>query len=482
MKQIFSFLILTLLYFAVSAQNKIIVNLASDLKGPYTGRLMVYLQADTSKPFGQAPEGPAFAIEVKNWTKGQQQLLSANALKEPLNAVKPGYYKMVAILDTNTKERGNNAPGNLYTRQEVVANLIGDASQPAILTLSNSFQARKFMESDSVKEVVFKSTLLSKFRGEGIYIKAGVALPPSYNTDSKRTYPVVYVIPGWGGTHHHAYNKGQRNLYGVGQGQEKIYVFLNPETQSPFGLHAFVDSRVNGPWGSALVKELMPYIASQFRASSSPQQTFITGQSTGGYGAIWLTLHFPAAIGGCWATSPDPIDFSNFLGVNIYKDNNFYQTPKGQEREIFFVDGKSTSTIRQMAMKEWFEGDGGQHQAFDAEFGLPDKSRRPQHLFDPKTGQIDKRIAQSWKPYDLALFVQQNWNKIKPNAAGKIRVYTGENDNFLLQHSVIAFGKTIKKLGADIKIEIIKGTDHFTTRAAMLKEMIAEMDEQIGKK
>jgi hypothetical protein len=479
-----SSLALFLLSISLSAQNSIVVKLAPEFKGPYTGRLMVYLQADTSKPFGQAPEGPAFALEVKKWRSGEEQTLTNTAipLKMPLDLIQKGYYKMVAMLDTNTKERGNNAAGNLYTRKELVAQFTGDPNKPAVLTLTHSFQTRKFMESDSVKEVVFKSDMLSKFRGEEIFIKAGIALPPSYKKDSNRIYPVVYVIPGWGGTHHHAYNKGQRSTYGVGLGEEKIYVFLNPETQSPFGLHAFVDSKVNGPWGSALVNELMPFISREFRATQLSKQTFITGQSTGGYGVLWLTLHFPKAIGGCWSTAPDPVDFSNFLGVNIYKDKNYYQKPTGEEREIFFINGKSTSTIREMAVKEWFEGDGGQHQAFDAEFGLPDKGGRPQAMFNPKTGVINPKIAASWKPYDLALLVQKDWNKIKTEAAGKIKIYVGEDDNFLLQHSVIAFREKVKRVNADIKVNIIKGADHFTIRAAMMKGMVAEMDSLILKK
>lgn len=466
---------------ALNAQNRISVKLAENFKGPYTGKLRVYLQADTSKPFGQAPEGPAFSIDVKNWKNGQEQLLSssATALKQGLDSLRQGYYKMVAILDTNTKERGNSAPGNLYTRQEIVARFNGNSNQPAVLTLSHTFPPRKFIESDTVKEVVFQSAMLSRFRGEPIFIKAGVSLPPSYKKDDNRTYPVVYVIPGWGGTHHHAYNKGQRGQYGVGMGDEKIYVFLNPETQSPFGLHAFVDSRVNGPWGSALIKELMPYIVHKFKASNRAAHTFLTGQSTGGYGVVWLALNFPEAIGGCWSTSPDPIDFSNFVGVNIYKDKSFYQTSSGGEREIFFVKGKSTSTLRQDGIKEWFEGDGGQQQAFDAEFGLPDRNGRPRALFNAKTGVIDRKVAKSWRPYDLALFVQKNWNQIKNDAKGKISIYAGENDNFLLQHSVTGFSDKIKKVGAEIKIQIIKGADHFSVRGAMLQEMVLEMDKRI---
>lgn len=478
-------LLLFILTFVVnsSAQNLIHVKLAPNLKGPFTGRLMVYTQADTSKPFGQAPEGPAFAIEVKDWKGEEVKVLDSKSifLTKTLDSVPAGHHKFVAILDTNTKERGNSAFGNLYTRKEEVALLGGKPNNPVQLTLTHIFPTRKFNESDSVKEVVLRSTILSKTRKEAIFLKAGVVLPPSYLKDPKRVFPVVYVIPGWGGTHHHAYNKGQRNAYGVGQGQEKIYVFLNPETQTPYGLHAFVDSRVNGPWGTALVTELMPYISKTFRASALAKETFLTGQSSGGYGAIWLALHFPKRIGGCWATSPDPIDFSNFTGVNIYQDENFYKDSAGKERGLFFVNGKPTSTIRQMTKKELLEGDGGQQQSFEAEFGLPDKNKRPQQLFDPNTGQINKKVASSWKTYDLAEYVLANWRNIKNDASNKIKIYVGENDNFLLQRSALAFQDKIKAVNAAIDVEVIKGADHFSARnPALTKQIQAEIDQRLA--
>lgn len=65
MKQLIILFLLTS-SLGLCAQNRILVRLAPNFKGPYSGRLMVYLQADTSKPFGQAPEGPAFAVDVKN--------------------------------------------------------------------------------------------------------------------------------------------------------------------------------------------------------------------------------------------------------------------------------------------------------------------------------------------------------------------------------------------------------------------------------
>ncbi|RWU09852.1 alpha/beta hydrolase [Pedobacter chitinilyticus] len=464
------------------AQNVIKVQLDTSLKGPYTGRLIVYLQSDTSKAFGASKEEwPSYAINVINWKTGTLQVLDKTSDSYPkvMDALPKGYYKMVATLDTNTKERSYSAPGNLYTKFELVAKLDSGQTKAPVLTLTHVTKERKFVESTLTKEVVLKSELLTKFRKEAIFMKAGIVLPASYESQPQRKFPVVYVIPGWTGNHHQANSKSQHQAYGVGEGQEKIFVFLNPETQTPFGLHAFVDSRVNGPWGSALINELIPYLESQFRISKTPEHRLITGQSSGGYGAIWLALHFPEKFGGCWATSPDPVDFSSFTGVDIYQDENYFYDRNKMERGIDIFNGKPKTTLRNTFVKEQVDGDGGQQQSFEAAFGLPDHHGRPQALFDPTTGKINKMVANSWRPYDLALYVQQNWPKIKHYVDQKIRIYVGENDNYLLQHSALMFEKKIKTIGAGIQVQMIKNADHFNTRLMVTRTIQKEMDETI---
>lgn len=460
------------------------VSLDPSLKGPYTGTLRLYTQKDTSRGFSgeHSLDEPAFSIEVKNWVYGEKRMIDATARAQyvRLADVKPGYYKMIAILDTNTIERGNTAPGNLYTRNEGILEVTNDGASGS-LVLTHVFPDRKFASVDSLQEIVLASALLSSFRKMPIFHKAGIYLPPSYFTDSKREFPVVYIIPGWGGTHHQVLNPNARRLYGAGLGEEKIYVYLNPEAYTPYGLHAYVDSRVNGPWGTALIKELMPHIQRTFRASKDPRLTFVMGQSSGGYGGLWLALHFPSQIGGAWLTAPDPVDFSNFVGVNIYKDKNAFADENGNERGTYFINGKPLATLREGRIKAEFDGDGSQEQSFAAEFGLPDKNGRPIDLYDT-AGLIRKHVAESWKPYDMSLYVKANAAQLKKQMIGPVKVYAGTKDNFLLDKSVALFGEKIKPLGLNIQVIMIEGADHFSTRTEKLAgEIAAEMDAIIRK-
>ena len=294
----------------------------------------------------------------------------------------------------------------------------------------------------------------------------------------------VGVIPGWGGTHFDAQSAGMRKRYGMSEGLPKIYVYLNPETQTPFGLHCFVDSRVNGPWGRALVEELQPYIRKTYHASALAKETFVVGQSSGGYPALWLPLHYPKAFGGGWAVSPDPVDFSNFAGVELYAKNaNMYKAADGSDIPFYIVNGKPLSTTKTIIDIENFEGDGGQYQSFEAEFGMPDKNGRPKQVFNRETGAVDAAVLKEWEPYDLGRYVQQHWSTLKDDlAGGKLHVYAGANDNFQLNKSVMAFEKKIREVNADIVVEIFPGADHFSMWSpAFTSRIQKEMDDLLSK-
>jgi S-formylglutathione hydrolase FrmB len=269
--------------------------------------------------------------------------------------------------------------------------------------------------------------------------------------------------------------------YGFGMGQDKIYVYLNPEAGNPYGLHAFVDSRVTGPWGQALVEELIPHLLGKYRIRPDANQHFLVGQSSGGYGALWLQMHYPAAFGGCWAVSPDPIDFSDFLSVDLYAKgaNAFFDSEK-KERPFFWNKDRYHSTIRQFAQFEHFLGDGGQMQSFEAAYGLPDRRMRPRPLYDRSTGVIDPKTVNAWKSYDLGLYMQSKYTRLLPQLDGKIHVYAGAADNFYINRSVLRFKEKTKSLPGKITVEIIPEADHWSIWSATMTQLVqSQMDEKI---
>ncbi|NCT93897.1 MAG: esterase family protein [Chitinophagaceae bacterium] len=478
-------LLLSFFSLSLHAQVKLTLKLDSAIHRSLTGRLYIYTQSDTSKPIPNDPDPsqPMFAFDLKGWQGNHTVVLSAAADHMPRNfqSLKPGFYKVAGIIDTDFSERGNFNPGSVYARKEAIVQVQENGEGYGELLFNSVAQPRRFRENDSTKEVVVKSKLLSDFRKQDIWMKAAVRLPASYQTDSTKQYPLVLIIPGWGGTHYDLMSRNPEQRYGMRLGQEKIYVLLNPESQSPFGLHAFVDSRVNGPWGKALVEELIPYLQERFRINPNPEQHLLTGQSTGGYGVLWLQMHYPQSFGGCWAVSPDPVDFSAFVGINLYeKGVNFYTDRDGKARPFFMMNGQPLSTMREMMEMEAFNGDGEQQQAFEAEFGIPDAKGRPQPLFDRVTGLIDPTVVETWKAYDMTLVLQRDWSKLAAQLSHKIHVYAGGDDNFFLNKAVDGFAAAATKLKAAVVAENIPGANHFNIWSPVFtKRVVAEMDERL---
>lgn len=485
MKPLSSFILF--LFFAVSSvaqQYAITVHLDSSVKTPLKGRLYVFSTKDTARgvqdpdPFNPTP---TFVLDVSKWAGGEKRIIDTNAKSFPvqLHKVAPGYYKFAAVFDIDTTERNNTTTAGNYYSRDVLVQVKRGESLNIHLYLNRIIPQRPFRETEQVKFLQLKSELVSGFRKMDSYIKAAVVLPKSYQQNSSVNYPVIFIIPGWGGTHYDVHNPSVSKRYGFTLGKEKIFVYLNPETNNPFGLHAFIDSRVNGPWGKALVEELVPLLKKQYRISN---QLFVAGQSSGGYAALWLQLHYPKTFSGCWAVSPDPVDFSDFTGVNLYDKNaNMYYEADGKMRGMFLMNGQYLSTVKQYATFEDFLGDGGQMQSFEAAFGVMNKnSKKPAELFNRKTGAIYAHVVKTWKPYDLGYYLQSNYKKHLQQYSSRIYVFAGAEDNFLLNRSVEAFKKRANQLSPAITVELVPGANHWSIWSeSFTQRMHREFDAKI---
>jgi hypothetical protein len=104
---------------------------------------------------------------------------------------------------------------------------------------------------------------------------------------------------------------------------------------------------------------------------------------------------------------------------------------------------------------------GEQMHSFDAVFSGRGADGNPELICDPFTGVVNEKVFQHWKKYDLSLYLRTNWDKLKKDLDGKIRVTVGEQDNFLLQGAVHLLDKEMKALNANMIFEYFPG-DHFT--------------------
>lgn len=450
---------------------------------PFAGRVYILL---SKQPIAGLMGGinwfrpdPVFAVDVKDWKPGTRLRVGPDSLGYPVKFedLAKGTYHLQAVMDFDRGGRRFSASeGNAYSKA-VRVDLDPESKEAIELVIDQVYTPRRFTETERVKLVDIPSKLLSEFHGKPVRMRAGVVLPRSFREDPDHQYPVLYEIPGFGGSHFEAFTAERRNKTDV-DGVEMLYVVLDPECR--LGHHVFADSANNGPWGQALTEELIPHIEEKYRGLGEPRGRFVTGHSSGGWSSLWLQVAYPDFFGGVWSTAPDPVDFRDFQRINIYQPGvNMFKDEEGRDRPLARSRGKVLMRYKPFSDMEVVMGRGGQLGSFEAVFSPRGPDGKPRPLWDRNTGVIDLETARAWEKYDIRLVLERNWNTLGPKLRGKIHVYMGEEDTFYLEGATRLLKRSLEKLGSDAKVELFPGKDHGTLLDAKLRERIAkEMADQ----
>ena len=252
------------------------------------------------------------------------------------------------------------------------------------------------------------------------------------------------------------------------------------DAQCEWGHHVFADSATNGPRGQALLEELIPHIDATVRTMATPSARFLRGHSSGGWSSLWLMVNFPDSFGGVWSTAPDPVDFRDYQGVDLYADPplSLYFDEHGERRPIARRRGEPVLWYEDFGRMDDVIARGGQLRSFEAVFSPLGDDGLPLQLWDRIDGRIDPTVASAWRDYDIRLVIQRNWDQLAEKLAGKIHIITGSLDTFYLNGAVERLAESLSELGSDAQIEIVDGADHGSVlRSEPAQRIRAEMVE-----
>jgi len=450
---------------------------------PFTGRVLFFL----SDKLGDKPRRshswlsrlPVFGKNVRDWKPGEEIRITQPAgYPYALNELPKNRYVIQAVMHTNLdRPHSGTAEGNLYSKP--VKREIDPAVGGVIrLKINQAAPSRKSeINLARAKEVKLKSNLLSRFHGRDVFLRAMVMLPEAYEKEPDRKFNALYVIPGFGG------DEREAAMYAAILGPSKEpFVRIGLDGTCALGHHVYADSDNNGPWGTALVEELIPHLEKEFRLIPEPKARLLTGHSSGGWSSLWVQITHPDYFGAVWATSPDSVDFHDFSGIDLYDPKaNFFKDAGGNPRPIMRDDGKVRLLLRDFARMEDVIGPGGQMHSFEAVFGPRGKDGKPVPLWNRKTGKIDPEVMKTWRRYDIVDKLQREWPTLGPKLAGKITVIMGDEDNFYLNGATHRLKEAMSKLGADARVIIEPGRDHGSILFSKpFRVMMDEMSARAG--
>lgn len=499
--------LLAVLTIAAQAQTGAIprfeIILPASHQGPVTGRVFVIIsKTDDPEPRLQVGSWSShtefLGKDVSQLQPGQSSAMDALTMGYPFKSVRElpaGDYYVQALFNVYTRfsradghviwahndqwegQQFNRSPGNLYSVAQHV-HLDPLSGYNMRLELSNTIPAIP-LPSDTkyVKHIKMQSKVLTQFWGQPMYLGATVLLPEGYDDHPEAHYPVLYEQGHFGLQPPFGFSTDpvpdtpqlQRRLQLTGSinGYEFykqwiaadfprmiVITFQHPTVY--FDDSYAVNSANNGPYGDAIMNELIPYLEEHFRVIRQPYARLLSGGSTGAWESLALQVYRPDFFGGTWTFFPDPVDFTRYQLVDIYSDNSAFVAPgydpPAPERPMQRTDeGQVLVTMRQMSQLEEVLGSHGrsgqQFEAWEAVYGPVGTDGYPKPLWDKLTGRIDPQVANYMRDhgYDLRYYLEQNWAKIGPQLVGKLHLYCGDMDNFYLNLAVYHLEDFLKK-------------------------------------
>jgi hypothetical protein len=462
------------------------------------GRMLLLLSTNTdAEPRFQISDGPStqlvFGVDVDGLKPGDDAVIDASAFGYPVRSLAElpaGDYYVQALLhryetfrrsdghtvklpmDRGEGQRWNAAPGNLYSTPR---KLVFDPRKAGAVRIVLDNEIPPIAPPEDTKYIRHERILserLTAFWGRPMHLGACLLLPEGFDEHPEARYPLVIyhghfprtfdgfretppdpdLKPDYSERFRVAgYNRIQEDYAHAfykewkGPGFPRA-IIMEIQHANPYYDDSYAVNSANlGPYGDAIVRELIPYIEKKYRGLGQGWARFLYGGSTGGWEALAAQVFYPDAFNGCYASCPDPIDFRAYTVVNIYEHPNAYyvdspwkRTPRPGLRNYL---GEVSCTLEEANHRELALGtharSGDQWDIWQAVFGPAGADGYPQPIWDKLTGQIDRKVAEYWREnYDLVHIMQRDWKTLGPKLRGKIHIYVGDMDNYYLNNAV----------------------------------------------
>ena len=494
--------LLLLAPFVSFSQTSFTVSYTAGLsKKPFNGRLLLLIARDSSQePRFQVRDdyrsAQVFGMDVENWSASQTKIFRGAEFGFPVQSLRdlpPGEYYVQALLhvyetfnraDGHTvklpRDRGegqqwNLAPGNLYSRPVKVTVRAGEntSARPVQITLTEKIPPIKEpADTKYVKHIKIESKLLTAFWGAPMYLGAHILLPEGWDEHPDVRYPLAvyhgHFPDDFGGFRTDppdpnlkpdssarfrlpAYNRIEQqeayDFYKMWTGPNFPRVIaIEIQHPCPYYDDSYAVNSANvGPYGDAIMTELIPEIERRFRGIGKGWARFTYGGSTGGWESLAVQVFYPEEFNGCYAACPDPIDFRAYTTINLYEDKNAYyqEGPFGKIARPAARNylGQMSATVEQNNHMELALGtksrSGQQWDIWEAVYSPMGPDGYPMRIWDKQTGDIDPKVAAYWKEnYDLSYILKRDWAKKGDLWRGKIHIYCGDMDSYYLNNAV----------------------------------------------
>ena len=288
---------------------------------------------------------------------------------------------------------------------------------------------------------VHGATLEGNLEGNAVDRDVLVFLPPGYEKNAKRRYPVVYALHGysigaeqWSGEIH-----VPQTIEGAfAQGAREMIVVL-PDSKTVHNGSMYSSSVTTGDFENFIARDLVGYIDAHYRTLPKRESRGLVGHSMGGYGATRIGMKHADVFGALYIMSPCCLSVRPPPPAEMMKQLESVKTPADSAKLGFFARATLASAAA------W----------------SPNPNNPPLYLDLPvKDGQPQPQVLGKWAANAPLAFMEQyipNWRRYRA-----IAIDVGDKDG--LRVDTATLHATLERYGIENSFEEYAG-DH-TNRVA----------------
>ncbi len=268
-----------------------------------------------------------------------------------------------------------------------------------------------------------------------------VYLPPGWDTEGK-LYPVIYLLPGLTGhatkyLSTHPWKRGIVSHFdrAITEGKTPPAILVMPDCFTSLGGSQYVNSSAVGRYEDYVTGELVPFVDERFPVL--PGRRGVVGTSSGGFGALHLSMHHPDLFSACASVSGDCC-FEYCFGGEMLEAMRGLVPFEGDPtkflaafRETHELKGNGHAVLNILAMSACYSPNPSSALGFD----LP---------MDLETGELLPEVWERWLAFDPLRASETHAKALQ--SLDLLYVEAGLADQFNLQWGLRRLVKKLREL------------------------------------
>ncbi len=213
-----------------------------------------------------------------------------------------------------------------------------------VLLIGNIVSAQNY--SPTIVADSLYSASLENDGGENPTRTMLVYLPPGYEENTEKRYPVIYYLHGFtssDSTNLEWFDTDEKLDFAFEKNKIRPFILVIANQHTLFKGSFYTNSSLTGNWAEFTAKDVIKYIDNKYRTIANRDSRGICGWSMGGHGTIKMAMLYPEVFSCAYALSPAMLDLNGEYSAlgdgykGVQKTKNREELLKGDFQPLSLV-------------------------------------------------------------------------------------------------------------------------------------------------